>query len=351
MRVLRDLRQQWLADNPSGRATRDEFATAAKTINVDSYVIDGIDAIFALSTFLQGNNRDRLKILFTVLDRDNNGLVQKHELRKALATHRRVVGANVSLNRVVSEVFLEADADHDGALSFEEFQQMVSQQPQLQQHFAVVDAVQRFNEFKTGWSGRYEAVRVLASELDEGTQENSGKLKDVPGPVVAEALYRSTGMTPDDALRQASERLCFPREAQQVDRLVTAFAWAYSQSNPESCMDEDAVSIVSYAILMLNSDAHNHTVRSKMTRSQFVSNTQQAAPGVQEELLEGIYERVQKKEIRLGHAGGILLLPGKDNVASTEASANNVNAVLGQLVSAELGTVLRGLTCQPQARL
>jgi len=135
-------------------------------------------------------------ILFAVLDRDNNGLVQKHELRKALATHRRVVGANVSLNRVVSEVFLEADADEDGALSFEEFQQMVSQQPQLQQHFAVVDAVQRFNEFKTGWSGRYEAVRVLASELDEGTQENSGKLKDVPGPVVAEALYRSMGLSP-----------------------------------------------------------------------------------------------------------------------------------------------------------
>jgi len=41
-------------------------------------------------------------------------------------------------------------------------------QPELEQHFAVVDAVQRFNDSKTGWRGRYEAVRVLASELDEG---------------------------------------------------------------------------------------------------------------------------------------------------------------------------------------
>jgi hypothetical protein len=91
---------------------------------------------------------------------------------------------------------------------------------------------------------------------------------------------------------------------------------------------------------MLNSDAHNNTVRSKMTCSQFVANTLQAAPGVQQELLEGIYERVQKEEIRLG-TGGIFL--PKDDMGG-EGSPNNVGAVLGQLVNAELGTLLRALT-------
>merc|ERR1740129_1376326 len=107
-------------------------------------------------------------------------------------------------------------------------------------------------------------------------------------------------------------------------------------------MDEDAVSIVSYAILMLNSDAHNDKVRSKMTCSEFVSNTVQAAPGVQQELLEGIYRRVLKDEIRLGKAGGLFSLPGKRNVTGKEVAANGISAVLGRVFSEELSTVLRG---------
>lgn len=395
IRVLRDLLEQWLADHPSGRATRDEFAGAVHSLNVDGYVIDGImdtldadgegainfqDAIFALSTFLQGGARDRLNLLFAVLDRDHNGNVSKSELRDALACQRRAVSSRSSafssqLNNVVDDVFTTADLDHDGSLSFEEFQLLVGQSPELEQHFAVADAVQRFNDCKTGWSGRYEAVRVLAiaSKLNDGAQENSEDLWDVPGPLVAEVLDESIGlsptaigdflahkdtlgpspefarcyfsrldfkgMTPDKALRQASARLCFPREAQQVDRLITAFAWAYSQSNPEICMDEDTVSIVSYAILMLNSDAHGENVRSKMTCSEFVANTLQAVPGVRQEQLEGIYERVQKEEIRLGRAGGILACPSNGE----EPCSESVVAALGQLVNDELGTVLRGM--------
>jgi len=202
-------------------------------------------------------------------------------------------------------------------------------------------------------------------------------LKDIPGDVVAEVLDRAiglspvaigdflahsnplsaefarcyfarvdfTGKTPDNALRQASAKLCFPRESQQVERLITAFASAYSQSNPETGMDEDTVSIVSYAILMLNTDAHTVTVRSKMTRPEFVVNTRHAAPKLQEGLLEGIYERVQKEEIRLGDAGGISL-PSKDNETGEEV--NTFSAVLGQLVNDEMDTILRGLSNPPE---
>jgi len=393
IRVLRDLNEKWLADHPSGMASRGEFAAAVESLGVDGYVIDGImavldvngegtvnfqEAIFALSTFLQGGSNDRLMLLFSMLDRDHNGLVSKQELRQALATQRRVVSVRGSeLNRVVDDAFLRADVDKDGTLNFEEFRRLVADHSELEQHFAVADAVQRFNDSKTGWSGRYEAVRVLAvaAELNVDIPDDSGDLKRLPGHVVAEVLYQAiglspiavgdflaykdpqgtnpefarcyfarldfTGLTPDIALRHASERLCFPREAQQVDRLITAFASVYSQSNPETCMDEDAVSVVSYAILMLNSDAHNDQVRSKMTCSEFVSNTLQAVPGVQQEQLEGIYERVQKEEIRIGHAGGILRATSPGSEQGTHSGS--VSALLGHLVNNELGTILRGL--------
>lgn len=415
IRVLRELLEKWLAEHPSGRATRAEFLAAVETFKVNSYVIDRIidtldcdgdgavnfqDAIIALSTFLQGGAKDKIMMVFAVIDRDNNGFVSKQELRQALSIQRNAVGPpntpvtpippvsarqsqlSPQLTSIIDDLFLEADIDHDGNLSFEEFEQVVGHQPVLEQHFAAANAVQRFNDSNTGWSSHYEAVRVLAvaSKLINGAQENSEELEDIPGSVVAEVLYSSiglcpiavgeflahkdpqcpspefarcyfarldfTGMSPDDALRQASQRLCFPREAQQVDRLITAFAWAYSESNPESCMDEDAVSIVSYAILMLNSDAHSDHVRSKMTCSEFVSNTLRAVPGVQQDLLEGIYSRVQKEEIRLGSAVGILSFSSKDNVeASKEVATDSVGvtAVLGQLVNDELGTILQVL--------
>merc|ERR1712079_524952 len=99
---------------------------------------------------------------------------------------------------VIDDIFRVADTDHDGALSFEEFQQMVSQLSELKQHFAAADAVERVNDSKTSWSGRYEAVCVLAkaSELTEDIQENSGELKDIPGHVAAEVLCRTIGLSP-----------------------------------------------------------------------------------------------------------------------------------------------------------
>merc|ERR1712039_367035 len=96
------------------------------------------------------------------------------------------------------------------------------------------------------------------------------------------------GMTLDQALRSMSSRLCLPAEAQQIDRLVQAFSKVYCSKNPGVFPDEDAAYLTSFAIVMLNADAHSKTVKQKMTKAEFVKNCKLATPSVSESLLEGI---------------------------------------------------------------
>jgi len=392
-RELRDLLDKWLADHPSGKTTRNEFAAAVEKFNIDGYVVDGIvasldvegddcidfqDAIFCLSTFLRGSATDRLMAIFSVLDRNQDGRVSKQELMQAFSTQRRVVSIRSNqLNKIVTDVFEKADTDRSGSMTFEEFKEVVNQQSEFEQHLNAANAASQFNDSNTGWNARYESVRCLAKflQLDVGTQKGNGDLNELSGPVVADVLDMSFGLSPiaigeflahqdpknrefascffasmdfagmtlDCALRQASIRICFPGEAQKVDRLISAFARAYSESNPGISMDEDTVAITSYAILMLNSDLHNDGVRKKMSCLEFISNTQKVVPNMEQQQLEGIYRRVQEEEIRLDFANAIMSGSYTSNLEADRVQTNNISTTLGQLINDELGTVLRAL--------
>jgi len=108
------------------------------------------------------------------------------------------------------------------------------------------------------------------------------------------------GVTLDHALRLMSQHLCLPRESQQIDRIVEAFAKAYCEANPGSFPDEDSAYLTLFAIVMLNADVHTAQVKKKMTKQQFVSNTKLAVPLVEAVVFEDIYDRVQLEEITLG---------------------------------------------------
>ncbi|CAK0842064.1 unnamed protein product [Prorocentrum cordatum] len=97
-----------------------------------------------------------------------------------------------------------------------------------------------------------------------------------------------------------SQHLCLPRESQQIDRIVEAFAKAYCEANPGSFPDEDSAYLTLFAIVMLNADVHTAQVKKKMTKQQFVSNTKLAVPLVEAVVFEDIYDRVQLEEITLG---------------------------------------------------
>ena len=63
-----------------------------------------------------------------------------------------------------------------------------------------------------------------------------------------------------------------PGESQKIDRLVEAFSQCYYEDNPHMFRNQDSIYVLAYATIMLNSDAHNPHVGSKMTLNDFIQN-------------------------------------------------------------------------------
>lgn len=75
---------------------------------------------------------ERLRLLFDVYDIDGDGLVSKTECRALLAAAFVEAGVTVpptDLQKVVDKTFEAHDLDHDGNLSFAEFQTMADKRP------------------------------------------------------------------------------------------------------------------------------------------------------------------------------------------------------------------------------
>ena len=110
------------------------------------------------------------------------------------------------------------------------------------------------------------------------------------------------------ALRTFLEAFRLPGEAQQIDRLLQSFAnEAYLHSCDASLMaTADVAYLLSFSIIMLNTDLHNPNIKpeNKMSLSDFVKqNTnygQEVSRGVDLPLdyLVGIYNSIKTNEIR-----------------------------------------------------
>jgi hypothetical protein len=89
-------------------------------------------------------------------------------------------------------------------------------------------------------------------------------------------LLDFTGMTFDGALRMylCDSGFRLPGEAQKIERVLTAFSNAYVRDNPHVFKTLDAAHIVAFALVMLNTDAHNPNLgkNKKMDLDQFVRN-------------------------------------------------------------------------------
>mmetsp|Transcript_13201 Transcript_13201/g.37209 ORF Transcript_13201/g.37209 Transcript_13201/m.37209 type:complete len:2067 (+) Transcript_13201:204-6404(+) len=123
-----------------------------------------------------------------------------------------------------------------------------------------------------------------------------------------------SGQRIDDALRSLLGHFRLPGEAQKIDRIMEKFAERYCKDNPGVFRTADAAYMLSFAIIMLNTDAHNPMVDEKMSREDFVlMNAACSEPedgGVEGEglvlpveELNGIYERIQASEIKMRDDG------------------------------------------------
>ena len=88
--------------------------------------VDFQEFVQGLSAFSsKGNKEQKLRYAFKVYDIDRDGYISNGELFIVL---KMMVGSNLKdqqLQQIVDKTIMEADLDHDGKISFEEFQKMV----------------------------------------------------------------------------------------------------------------------------------------------------------------------------------------------------------------------------------
>jgi brefeldin A-resistance guanine nucleotide exchange factor 1 len=91
------------------------------------------------------------------------------------------------------------------------------------------------------------------------------------------------------------------------------FADRYYSGNPEAVADADSAYVLSYSIIMLNTDQHNPQVKRKMTLEQFVRNNRGTNGGNDwpRETLETIFAGIVNDEIKLTDDAAPTLTPSK----------------------------------------
>ncbi|XP_062187526.1 brefeldin A-inhibited guanine nucleotide-exchange protein 5-like isoform X2 [Phragmites australis] len=110
-----------------------------------------------------------------------------------------------------------------------------------------------------------------------------------------------SGLKFDAAIREFLKGFRLPGEAQKIDRIMEKFAERYCADNPGLFKNADTAYVLAYAVIMLNTDAHNPMVWPKMSKSDFVrmntgGDAEECAP---KELLEEIYDSIVKEEIKM----------------------------------------------------
>ncbi|XP_059277441.1 brefeldin A-inhibited guanine nucleotide-exchange protein 5 [Lycium ferocissimum] len=110
-----------------------------------------------------------------------------------------------------------------------------------------------------------------------------------------------SGMKFDLAIREFLKGFRLPGEAQKIDRIMEKFAERYCADNPGLFKNADTAYVLAYAVIMLNTDAHNPMVWPKMSKDDFVrmNSTDEAEDCAPKELLEEIYDSIVKEEIKM----------------------------------------------------
>jgi guanine nucleotide-exchange factor len=110
-----------------------------------------------------------------------------------------------------------------------------------------------------------------------------------------------SGIKFDKSIRMFLNGFRLPGEAQKIDRIMEKFAERYCRDNPNLFKNADTAYVLAYAVIMLNTDAHNPMVTKKMTKSDFVrmNTSSDVEEHASQELLEEIYDSIVRDEIKL----------------------------------------------------
>jgi len=112
----------------------------------------------------------------------------------------------------------------------------------------------------------------------------------------------------DVGLRKFLNKFMLSGEAQKIDRTMEVFAAHFHKCNPTVFPHPDTAFVLSFALIMLNTDRHNPAIadKDKMTREQFIRNTQ-GTWGKNEDppkdFLTQLYDNICNDEIQMKTKG------------------------------------------------
>ncbi|KAF6762645.1 Sec7-domain-containing protein [Ephemerocybe angulata] len=111
-----------------------------------------------------------------------------------------------------------------------------------------------------------------------------------------------SGLAFVDALRAFLQKFRLPGESQKIDRFVLKFAERYIEHNPKiAFVNAETAYVLSYSVIMLNTDHYNPQVKNRMTKQDFIKNNRGINDGTDlpEEMLSEIFDDIDSNEIRM----------------------------------------------------
>ncbi|KID89085.1 guanyl-nucleotide exchange factor [Metarhizium guizhouense ARSEF 977] len=144
------------------------------------------------------------------------------------------------------------------------------------------------NESPAKYLARLEGVvsrGVIASALSKGADPFS--------VAVLRSYMRSFGFFGDPmdmAIRKLLMEAELPKETQQIDRCLQAFANRYHECNPGIYSSPDQAYFIAFSLLILHTDVFNKNNKHKMQKSDYLKNTR--GEGIFDDILECFYDNI-----------------------------------------------------------
>ena len=98
----------------------------------------------------------------------------------------------------------------------------------------------------------------------------------------------------DISLRKFLWEMDISGEAQQIERIIDAFAERYQECNPHIFDNFEQVSFISFSLVILHSDLYNKNNKHKMQRHEYQKNS--GGHGIEDEILGYLYDNIQYTE-------------------------------------------------------
>ncbi|SCU96891.1 LAFA_0G08658g1_1 [Lachancea sp. 'fantastica'] len=104
-----------------------------------------------------------------------------------------------------------------------------------------------------------------------------------------------------DALRIFLQKFRLPGEGQKIDRFMLKFAERFVEQNPGQFAKADTAYVLSYSIIMLNTDLHSSQIKNKMTLQEFIENNAGIDNGndIAEDYMVKLFHEIAENEIKL----------------------------------------------------